>query len=237
MMMHVNSSLPRSGSELLQALLAQHPEIYASATSPLLEFWFGAQSNFTMAEVKSQPHDLMVEGFQGFLKKGTEGFYEALTSRPCVVDKSRGWLEHADLLWRIFPDARMICMTRDIDRIVGSLEKIYRKNPGHPETRHLPKTTQQRANHWIQSGSLPLGLALDRLRERQSRGPDERILYLPYAELTADPIGQMRRVFAHLQVHPIDIDPDNIVKASKEDCSHYGIFGCHKLKPQIVRSL
>ncbi|NHW78511.1 sulfotransferase, partial [Escherichia coli] len=41
-----NSSMPRSGSELLQGLLSQHPDICAGTTSPLLEYVYGAYKNF-----------------------------------------------------------------------------------------------------------------------------------------------------------------------------------------------
>lgn len=233
MVLHVNSSLPRSGSELLQALLSQHPEVYASATSPLLEFWFGAQGNFTLPEVKSQSPDLMITAFSNFLKQGTEGYYQAITDKSVVVDKSRGWIEHGELLWKLFPNAKMITMTRNVDSIIWSLEKIYRNNIGHPETRHLPKTFDQRAQYWLESGSLPLGLALDRLKDRQSRGVDDRILYVGYENLILDPIGVMRKVFTHLDLDPIDIDRNNIKKAAPEDDSYYGIFGCHKLHSTI----
>lgn len=231
--LHVNSSLPRSGSELLQALLAQHPQVYASATSPLLEFWFGAQGNYGMSEVKSQDRDLMIKAFTEFLKGGSHGYYSAITDKPVIIDKSRGWLEHADLLWKIFPDAKMVTMTRNINDIIGSLERIYRANSGHPETRHLPKTAEQRAQFWTKSGGLPLGLALERLKDRQSRGHDNRILYVRYEDLCEDPIYIMRKVFTHLELDPIDIDRKNIRKAAPEDDSYYGIFGCHKLKPTI----
>jgi sulfotransferase len=236
MHIHANSSLPRSGSELLQALIGQHPDVYASATSPLLEFWFGAQTNFNLSEVKSQPKTLMVNAFQGFLKNSAEGWYKELTSRPTVVDKSRGWLEYAELLWRVYPDARIICMVRSIDKIIESLEKIYRKHPGHPETRHLPKTAQKRAEYWVQSGSKPLGLALERIRDRRSRGPDARILYVEYRDLTHDPVGIMREVYKHIDVTPFDINPNKIEKSAEEDDSYYGIFGNHKILPQVIPS-
>ena len=72
---HVNSSLPRSGSELLQCLLMQNPEIYASVTSPLLEYWYGAYGNYDIAEVKSQPKELMKNAFTNFCRSGTFGYY------------------------------------------------------------------------------------------------------------------------------------------------------------------
>jgi sulfotransferase len=232
---HVNSSLPRSGSELLQALISQHPEIYASATSPLLEYWFGAYGNFTLPEVKSQEPKGMAAAFTGFCRAGAKGYYEALTDKPVVVDKSRGWLQYAEMLWDVFPDAKIVCMTRKVDDIIASLERIYRANPMHPETRHLPKTAEQRAQSWMQSGSLPLGLALDRIRDRQARGEDERILYVDYDNLVAYAVPVLHEVFAHLHLDPIDVDPMHVTKGVPEDDSHYGIFGCHKLRGKVAK--
>lgn len=232
---HVNSSLPRSGSELLQALLAQHPEVYASATSPLLEYWYGAMGNFNMAERKSQDEKSMEQAFEGLCREGARGYYEALTDRPTVVDKSRGWLQYAELLWAAFPDARIVCMTRPVEAIVASLERIYREHPSHPDTRKLPRTAEQRAAFWTTPGRPPLGLALSRLKDRQARGSDKRILYVQYDYLVGDPVIVMRKVYKHLRVDPVDVDPENVVKAVPEDDSHYGIFGRHGLRGVVGR--
>lgn len=232
--MHVNSSLPRSGSELLQCLLSQHPEIYGSATSPLLEYWYGAQTNFELAEVKSQPEDLMQSAFTGFCRAGAFGYYGAITDRPIVVDKSRGWLEYGELLWNAFPRAKIICMTRNIDDILKSLDKIYLANPGHPDTRNLPRNAQARFAMWMESGSKPLGLALDRIKSRQERGPDSRIMYVQYEDLISAPIDVMRVVYQFIEVEPINIDPNNVIKQVVEDDRHYGIFGSHNVR-QIIK--
>lgn len=230
--LHANSSLPRAGSELLQALLAQHPDVYASATSPLLEYMFGAQGNTALPEVKSQPEAAMHAAFAGFCREGARGYYGALTDKATVIDKSRGWLEYAELLWAAFPEARIVCMVRDPEQIVESFERIYQANPGHPDTRHLPPTPKARREAWLASESKPLGLALRRLHLRQQR-PDSRVTYLNYDALCAKPIERMNEVFAHLQLPAFQIDPLNIAKAAIEDDRHFGIFGSHVVHPTI----
>lgn len=233
MVLHANSSLPRSGSELLQALLSQHPDVYASATSPVLEYIYGAQGNTLLPEVRSQDTNAMKAAFRGFCKQGTIGYYSALTNKPVVVDKSRGWLEYAELLWDAFPDAKILCMVRDLDEIVASLERIYQANPGHPETRNLPKTAAARKDMWLSPDSVPLGLALRRIHDRQAKGPDSRIAYIRYGDLCAQPIQIMQQVFAHLQLPSFDVDPNNVAKAVPEDDSHFGIFGSHVVHPTV----
>lgn len=234
MRLAVNSSLPRSGSELLQALLAQHPEIYASATSPLLEYWYGAWKNYDLPERKSQDPDGMLNAMRGFCRQGAVGYYGALTDKPVVVDKSRGWLQYAELLWSVFPDARLISMVREPLEIVASLERIYQNNPGHPETMGLPRTAEERTRYWLTPGNVPLGLALQRLKERQAK-PDARVVFIPYEALCEFPVEVMREVFNHLQVDPFDVDPNNVVKAVAEDHSHYGIFGHHAIRPRVEK--
>lgn len=229
--LHANSSLPRSGSELLQALLSQHPDVYASATSPLLEYFYGAMGNTQIAEVKSQPN--MREAFAGFCREGARGYYQALTDKLTAIDKSRGWLQYAEVLWEAYPDARIVCMMRDPEQIVASLERIYQANPGHPETRGFPQTVGARRAMWLHPDSKPIGLALNRLAERQAKGPDSRIAYVRYGDLCANPIGIMQGVFVHLQLPAFEIDPNNVTKAAVEDDSYYGIFGKHTVHQQV----
>lgn len=207
--------------------------MYASATSPLLEYMYGAMSNLALPEVLSQPEGAMKSAFSGFCREGAKGYYQALTDKEIVVDKSRGWLEYAEVLWEAFPEARIVSMIRDPEEIVKSLERIYQANAGHPDTRALPKTATARRDAWLTPGSTPVGLALDRLYSRQSKGVDSRILYIRFADLCNSPVATMLKVFDHLNVSAFEINPNKVVKASEEDDRHFGIFGKHTVHPTV----
>lgn len=233
MIVHANSSLPRSGSELLQALLAQHPDVYASATSPALEYIYGGSRNYNTIERVAQPEALMQQAFKGFVYGGLAGYYAQMTDKQVVVDKSRGWLEHMELLWLAFPEARCVTMTRNVGDILASLERAYQSNLDSAEARRLPTSRSAREALWLQPDGKPLGLALKRLAFRQSKGPDSRVMYLDYDDLVDNPVSEMQKVFSHLQLPAFTIDQDNVVKAAPEDDSVYGIFGNHAVRPQI----
>ena len=126
-------------------------------------------------------------------------------------------------------------MVRKVDDILSSLDKIYMNNPGHPETRHIPKNKDARYRYWMESGSRPLGLALDRLNHRRSKGQDDRILFVDYDDLIQSPVEVMKSVFAHIEAPPFDIDPNNIIKHVYEDDRHYGIFGNHAVHNKIIK--
>jgi hypothetical protein len=82
------SSLPRAGSTLLQNILAQNPDIYATPTSGVLELIFAARANYTSSpEFLAQDKELMKQGFLAFCQQGMKGYYEAITDKKYVVDK------------------------------------------------------------------------------------------------------------------------------------------------------
>jgi sulfotransferase len=109
------SSLPRAGSTLLQNILAQNPDIYATPTSGVLELVFAARGNYTnSAEFQAQDSEQMKKGFLNFCQKGMIGFYEAITDKKYVVDKSRGWGIHYSFLDSVFPNPNTIPKRIDI---------------------------------------------------------------------------------------------------------------------------
>ena len=66
-----NSSLPRSGSTLLQNIMGQNPKFYATPTSGVLELVFGARANYTNSpEFKAQDAEDMKMAFRAFCRDG-----------------------------------------------------------------------------------------------------------------------------------------------------------------------
>lgn len=124
------SSMPRAGSTLLQNILHQNPQIHATPTDGLLELVVGAQGNYTISpEFKAQDDELMKKSFLEFCKQGMLGYCSQLTDKEYVINKSRGWGHYSDLLKMIFPNAKIICMVRDLRDILASMEKNHRKRP------------------------------------------------------------------------------------------------------------
>mgnify|MGYP003653745221 FL=1 len=228
-----NSSMPQAGSELIQVLMHQNPDIYASPTSPLLEFLFGARSNMELPEVKSQPTELMNKAFIEFCAGASKGYYEAITDRPYVIDKSRGWGHYKEWADQIVGGkSKMICMVRDIRDIISHMEKVYRAN------RHLPlgpdnpaemqnMTVGQRAQHWL--NSQPVGLALQRTLDIFQRGVNKDVLFVRYEDLTVQPDVEMKRIYDYLELDYFQHDYSNIKKEVIEDDSWYGPYGSHSV--------
>lgn len=125
-----NSSMPKSGSEMLQAVLSQHPAVYAGQTSPVLDMlkaMRAARGRSQAYRAMTQPHKWAT--FCMACCGMVEGFYQPLlTDEKVVVDKGREWNLHMEWALQWAPYARAVCMVRDLRDVVASLERAYRSN-------------------------------------------------------------------------------------------------------------
>lgn len=236
-----NSSMPRSGSELLQVILHQNPRIYGSPTSPLLEYQFAARGNYALPEVKSQNGELMQKAFINMCAGMAASYYLPITDRPVVCDKNRGWSHYYEWVHQWNPNPKMICMVRDLRSVLSSMEKIYRK------TRHMPvgtdnpaelqnMTVGQRVSHWLKS--QPVGLALLRTADTFQRSIAKNILYIRYEDLCAVPQETMDRVYAFIGETSYTHDFNNLKKEVEENDTLFGPYGSHVVasKLSLVRA-
>ena len=237
MRMIFNTSMPRSGSELLQVILHQNPRIYASPTSPLLEYQFGARGNYGLAEVKSQDPALMQSAFIAMCKGMAESYYGAITDRPIVCDKNRGWSHYYEWVEQWHPEPKMICMVRDLRSIIGSMERIFRRHRHTPAGPDNPRdlqnmTVEARAKYWL--NTQPVGLALARTLDLFQRNLAEKMLFVRYEDLCTNPQETLNDVYEYIGEEPFEHDFDNIQKEVVEDDSHFGVYGQHAVRPKLV---
>lgn len=237
------SSLPRSGSTLLQNILAQNPDVYATPTSGVLELVFAARANYTNSpEFKAQDPQLMEDAYKAFCKSGMDAYYNAITDKKYVIDKSRGWGIHYDFLKFIHgEEPRIICMVRDLRDVFASMENNFRK---HPEKQSdilnwatgQGTTVPKRVDIWAQNP--PIGIAIDRLSEIFRMGINSKMLFVKFEDLCLYPDVQMRLIYDYLGIPFYSHDFDNIEQVTKEDDEVYGAFGDHTIRKKLepVRS-
>lgn len=236
-----NSSLPRSGSTLLQNIFAQNPDFYCTPTSGTLELIYGARANFTADPTfKAQNKELMTRGFQSFCREGLFGFYNAITDKPVVLEKSRGWGIHYNLLQFILQDdPKIVCMVRDLKQIIASMELKFRNAPetdpgfiSHAELRNT--TTPKRVDYYL--SSQPLGLAVERLAEIFRQGLNNKIKFIRYEDLCSAPESTLKEIYRYFDLPFYSYHNFNYIEqTTNEDDSVYGIFGDHKIEPKLAK--
>lgn len=231
-----NTSMPRSGSELLQVILHQNPEIYASTTSPLLEYQFGARNNYGLPEVLSQDPKLMQTAFISMCGSMAQAYYKPITDRPIVIDKNRGWSHYYEWVEQWTPNPKMICMVRDLRDIIASFERIYRANrhtpagPDNPaELRNM--TVGQRTQHWLTT--QPVGLALQRTLDLFQKKLDQKILFVRYEDLCNNTEETIKQIYKYLELEPYTHKFTDLKKEVEENDSYFGVYGKHTVKPEI----
>ena len=234
------SSLPRAGSTLLQNIIGQNPNFYVTPTSGVLELGYAVRGNFTTSpEFKAQDSELMEKGYKAYLSAGFNAFYNAITDKPFVLDKSRGWIHYAPFLWKFVPDAKIIVCVRDLRSIVASLEKKWRENPEIIDNRDQPQnqafiTIDQRANQFL--NDAPLGIALKRLHNAITTKTLEKMHIVKAEDFTLHPEKIMRGVYDFIgeDYHEMDYTKVKQVTIENDRINDFGIYGDHKIRESIT---
>jgi sulfotransferase len=233
------SSMPRSGSTIFQNLMGENPDFYVTPTSGVLELIYGARANFsTSPEFKAQDVSLMEAGFKDFCNKGIFGFYNAITDKKFIMDKSRGWGVYREFLNEVYPNPKIIVMVRDLRSIVSSYEKIYRRNPLEhnvlrDDSTGKGTTIHKRVDEWVHPSNT-IGRALERIFEMTRLGIDNKVLFVKYEDLCLRPEMEMKRVYDYLELTYFEHDFDEIKQITKEDDSVYGLTkDLHIIRPKL----
>ena len=233
------SSMPRALSTMLQNIIGQNPDFYVTPTSGVLELVFGARGNFTTSpEFKAQDFELMTKGFVGFCKSGIEGYYNAITDKKYIMDKSRGWGVYRGFLETFYPNPKIICMVRNLKDVVASYEKIYRKNqvkadPIRNDAEARGTTIHKRVDEWMHPQNT-IGRAVERIFEMNRLGYDDKILFVKAEDLCLYPDSEMIRIYQYLDVPHFKHDFDNIEQITSEDDEVYGLSkDLHTIRPSL----
>jgi sulfotransferase len=233
---HFVSGLPRAGSTLLMNLLAQNPRVHATATSGLHEIGYIARQFSVTEEFKTIPNPQDGETlFYDYVKGGCENAFNRLTERPVVVDKCRSWVGHLDMLFAIWPDAKVLVPVRDMRGILASFEKKWRMHP-FPFTgveKQSPQnwtTVEKRAQGWL--NIPPLGIAVERLSDAVKRYKN-KLHFVHFEDLTENPEETMKKIWNYLDETPFKHDFHNVAQYTTEHELGWP-YGDHKIKNQVA---
>lgn len=231
--------MPRSGSTLLQNILAQNPRVHASATSGLLEVLFNIRNQWdnviehrAMPEAESEQVKLQV------LRAVMDGYY-AHIDRPLIADKSRGWLAHLEMVEAVLErPVRVLVPVRDLRDILASFETLWRRTAATrqiaQEKEHYlqMQTVGGRCAVWMRDDQ-PVGMAYNRIHDALARGYRSRLHFVHYEALTAHPAATMAGIYDFLEEEPFDHDFGNVEQVTRENDRVHGLDGLHDIRPAV----
>lgn len=216
-------------------LLAQHPEVHATATSGLHEIMYIAKGYFKTEEFKSLPDPKTGETlFCDFMRAGLTTANDSLTDRPIVADKCRSWIGSAGLFFKLFPEGKMLVPVRDIRGVLSSLEKKYQAHPefqneATQEDTQALQTIEGRVNLWLQRP--PVGIAIQRIHELV-RLHKEKVHFVHAEDLASRPAETMARVWDYLGLEHPEHDFNNVEQYTSEHEQGWP-YGDHSIRSKV----
>lgn len=238
--LHFIAGLPRSGSTLLCNLLGQNPLCHVTPTSGLIELVHGVRSQWRdVQEFQAAGLENIEPRVKTAIAGLLRGFYrDELDAGKAVFDKSRGWPAYIELLEEVLERrVEIVVPVRDIRDVVASFEKLHRKNPllrreGQGDGYLDMQTVDGRARQLLQPGAV-LGLAVRRILDAFDRGLGDRLIIVPYAELTVNPVKVVAWLCWRLGLPPFICDPDNVEQLTTEDDHLHGFRSLHAVHRQV----
>lgn len=217
------SGLPRSGSTVLAALLNQHPQIRATATSGLIDIMGAVCMTWETSPITSNAPK--TEAYQ-LLRSVITGKYET-ESKPVVVDKSRGWANPTvmDTMQQVLGHPpKIIATVRHPADCAASFVRLVK-----PDNLTLFLNSPSGVIQHLKSSYATL-------QDGYEKRP-ECFLFVDYDQLLQSPQVQMDRVLEFLGLTPYAFDFNDIdteVVAERDDAA-WGIPNLHTISPRLSR--
>jgi hypothetical protein len=136
-----------------------------------------------------------------YLKQGLQVLQHGRPLKRFVL-KCPTHLGHLDLLMKQFPDATIVWTHRDPVTVVGSICSLVETS----RAMHLRRLHPDDLHDIGRMALATMSSLVERGRNARTRIPRSRLIDLRYPELTADPIGTVKRLFSSLG---LDWTPDD----------------------------
>jgi hypothetical protein len=236
--------LPRSGSTLLATLFNQHPEIYASPHSVLLDAVSTLHQTFINSE--SIRYGLQLTASQKTLWTLPHHFYSDI-EKDIIIDKQFAWTtkENYELATKMSPNPRFILTYRPVLEVLASFVNKSVDNPNfflnaELDSSHFYAKEYLNRNdamaeylmtqHPLISKAL---LALSYAKQNENQG---NFKFVAYDDLVNNPKKVMSDIFHFLKVEPIEIETKNVQNVFLyKDSGVIGVEGFHLVRREIKK--
>lgn len=216
--LHFVGGLPRSGSTLLCNIFNQNPQIHASSTSALSTMIHGMSNAYAHSqEIMGQlgnDRDGTMQRLHERTRRYCEAWYENL-ERPVVLDKDRRWNYHSGVLQCLWPDAKLITISRDLRSIIASVEKRHQQTALlEPSPDLLGKTMMERYKFMF-SPKGTIGSALFGMEDLIRRNPANWVR-VRYEDLCTQPQASMDHLYHKMGLESFEHDFSNVVNVAED---------------------
>jgi len=238
---HYAIGLPRSGSTLLMNILQQNPFVFTSSTCPTTYLLEGAkQAAGSVSEFIAMDQDQLNNSLTNYVRYGMQGWFSAMTDKPHVISKSRGWDTYLNFLFHAYENPKFIVILRDLRDIICSFEKLSYKYPiwniGSKEDPFHMLPFEKRMEIWCTDIGGNLGLPLKNLThvyEWMQRRPNN-FFVTRFEDFNDNPVRTLRHLYQWLELPYFEHDLNNVPPAAQyEHDTAYRALVSHKTEKQV----
>jgi sulfotransferase len=230
--------LPRSGSTLLTAILNQHPKVYASPSSNLLDMYFALHHGIYDSE--SYKMGLRQKECDNTLQSLGNLFYSNI-KKPVIIDKNRHWGTPGNIpAQQMFnKNPKTIFILRPILEVLSSFVKLAEKNPSNYIdhaianedffVKYYREVNDVRCE-WLMKPENSIGRSL--LAIGSSLKNPKNNLFIWYADLITNPQMVLNKIHQFIGVNSFEYNFENIKQLDKH-IDYEGIKDLHTIQSKI----
>jgi hypothetical protein len=216
------SGLPRSGSTVVSSILNQHPQIYSSSTSGLIDImgaicmaWEESPSTIAQSSNKEEVYRI--------LRSTIESKYE-LIDKQIIIDKNRGWANPT--------------IMETIKNVLGYEPKIIAtvRHPADCTASFVRVAKPENLDNFLRNSELikHLKSSYATLKNGFENKPNN-FCFVDYDDFLLNPQKEMDKICKFLDIESFNFDFNNIDTevVSEKDEEAWGIPNLHKISPKL----
>lgn len=217
MQFHVITGFARCGSTLLCNILNQNPKLYASDTSHI-PHTLNVLNNVHAGSpiIKHKAHfepEKTQERINKMFRAVVDSWYDG---HEVVFDKSREWSFQARTLGSIYPDAKIICLVRDVRNVFASIIKQDDRFPLITnEQEPSMSTLRSHFDRHFEPTTGLIGRYLNAVGDMVDR-KNGNVLYVKYEDLTAKPRQELQSIYDFIGESHFEHDFNHVENVSSE---------------------
>ena len=230
---HFISGLPRSGSTLTSGILRQNPLFHAGMSSPIANLVDLIVAQFSAG---SEMASMVSEEQRERLLKGVFDSYYADHDQPIIFDTNRAWTANLDLLMRLYPEAKLICLARDVSWIMDSMERQFRSNTfEHTRLFNNPaeRSTVYTRVEALANANRLVGFPWHALREACYSDYADRLVIVDYDLLVTRPADVFKLLYEFLGEEYFEHDFNKVEYDAPAFDSQLGLDGLHRVHKEV----
>jgi hypothetical protein len=219
--------------------LNQNPQIHAGTLSPVFEVMYYTQDRLKGEQAQAFPKPQIFKRMVGNL---IDTYYDDV-EEPIVIDKSRAWTAHIDLIKEyITPEPKIICTVRHPLEILASFIELINnsRSVSFIDKALLQQgmfiTNDTRCNLMMNPGGI-VWESMNALATAFRSNQTQHIHFIQYDDLVSEPKKVMQGIHSFLRLKPYEYDFENIeAKYREKDTEVYGLPTMHEVRNKVEKT-